>query len=342
MLGQSSRVRSALGLHLISPHADVAVLIVSYNTEHLLGECLQTLHEQRGSLRQQVIVVDNRSSDRSVDMIRSRFAEVELIEAKQNLGFARGMNLAARRANAEFLLLLNPDTVVLDHAIERLVKFARSRPGHGLYGGRTVQRDGALELSSCWALPTIWSMTCFALGLSTVFRHSPWFDPESMADWHRDTVREVGIVTGCLLLVPRDVWQKLGGFDERYFMYGEDADLAFRARRAGFRPIICPEACIVHDVGKASATRADKLLLLFKGKATLVRDHFDGWRRQLVLLELLAGVGLRALLARIGLGPDRSEAKGWMKVWTERHDWIKGYPDKQPSREHDNSKIEVG
>ena len=286
-----------------------------------------TVYEQRGSLQQQVIVVDNNSADRSVDMIRADFPEVELIDAKKNLGFARGVNLAATRANAEFLLLLNPDTVVLDRAIEHLVEFARSRPGHGLYGGRALKRDSSLELSSCWALPTVWSMTCFALGLSTAFRHSRLFDPESMGDWRRDTVREVGIITGCLLLVPRDAWLKLGGFDERYFMYGEDADLAFRARQAGFSPIICPEACIVHDVGKASATRADKLLLLFKGKATLVRDHFDGWRQQLLLFELLVGVGLRALLARMKSRPDRSEAGGWGRVWNERHDWIKGYPD---------------
>ncbi|WP_309775470.1 glycosyltransferase family 2 protein [Nitrobacter vulgaris] len=307
--------------------ADVAILIVSYNTEVLLKECLRTVYEQRGNLQQQVIVVDNNSTDRSVDMIRADFPEVELIDAKKNLGFARGVNLAATRANAEFLLLLNPDTVVLDRALEHLVEFARSRPGHGLYGGRALKRDSSLELSSCWALPTIWSMTCFALGLSTAFRHSRWFDPESMGDWRRDTVREVGIITGCLLLVPRDAWIKLGGFDERYFMYGEDADFAFRARQAGFSPIICPEACIVHDVGKASATRADKLLLLFKGKATFVRDHFDGWRQRLLLFELLVGVGLRALLARMELRSDRSERDGWGRIWNERHRWIKGYPD---------------
>lgn len=314
--------------------ADVAVLIVSYNTEDLLRESLRSVYEQRGGLRQQVIVVDNGSVDGSVDMIRAEFPEVELIDAKQNLGFARGVNLAATRANADFLLLLNPDTVVLDRALERLVDFARSHPGHGLYGGRALRRDGSLELSSCWALPTVWSITCFALGLSTAFRHSRWFDPEAMADWRRDTVREVGIITGCLLLAPRDAWRKLGEFDERYFMYGEDADLAFRAREAGYRPIICPEACIIHDVGKASTTRAGKLLLLFKGKATLVRDHFDGWRKPLVILELLMGVGLRALLAHIKPGTSGSEADPWRTVWRERRDWIRGYPGNKPSRKH--------
>ncbi len=306
--------------------ADVAVLIVSYNTEDLLRESLRSVLDQRGDLRQQIIVVDNGSVDGSVAMVRSEFPEVELIDAKQNLGFARGVNLAATRANADFLLLLNPDTVVLDRALERLVNFARAHPSHGLYGGRSLRRDGSLELSSCWALPTVWSMTCFALGLSTAFRHTRWFDPEAMADWRRDTVREVGIITGCLLLASRDAWRKLGGFDERYFMYGEDADLAWRAREAGYRPIICPEANIIHDVGKASATRAGKLLLLFKGKATLVRDHFTGWSKQLVLFELLVGVGLRALLAQIKPRANRSEADPWTMVWGQRHDWIVGYP----------------
>jgi N-acetylglucosaminyl-diphospho-decaprenol L-rhamnosyltransferase len=95
----------------------------------------------------------------------------------------------------------------------------------------------------------------------------------------------------------------------------------------------------VHDVGKASATRADKLLLLFRGKATLVRDHFHGWRKRLVLLALLAGVGLRTLLARIGLRSNRPEADGWLKVWSARRHWIKGYPDKRP-REVGMLKIE--
>jgi N-acetylglucosaminyl-diphospho-decaprenol L-rhamnosyltransferase len=305
---------------------DVAILIVSYNTADVLVECLESVFVQRGDLKQQVIVVDNASVDGSVDMVRSRFPEVKLIEAGKNLGFARGVNLAASHADAEFLLLLNPDTVVLDRAIERLVEFARAYPGHGLYGGRALKRDRSLERSSCWALPTIWSMICFALCLTTLFPNSRWFNPEAMPNWNRDSVREVGIVTGCLLLVRRDFWRLLGGFDERYFMYGEDADLAYRVRRAGHGPIVTPDACIIHDVGKASATRADKLLLLFQAKATLLRDYFSGWRQRLVLAALLFGVALRALLARAGSSSRRSGADSWSTVWAKRRMWIKGYP----------------
>jgi GT2 family glycosyltransferase len=342
MIGADARDQGAdthWSFHVMTSPADVAILIVSYNTEDLLRESLRSVYEQRGALRQQVIVVDNGSVDGSVEMIRREFPEVVLIDAKQNLGFARGVNLAATRANADFLLLLNPDTVVLDRALERLVKFARSRPRHGLYGGRALKRDGSLEPTSCWALPTVWSMTCFALGLSTAFRHMRLFNPEAMTDWRRDSVREVGFISGCLLLASRDAWRRLGGLDERYFMYGEDADLGLRARLAGFRPIICPQACIIHDIGKASATRADKLLLLFRGKATLFRDHFVGWRQQFVLLELLMGVGLRALLGQLKPRSNRSEADPWATLWSKRQDWIKGYPE--PARAHDGVSVRM-
>jgi GT2 family glycosyltransferase len=297
--------------------ADVAVLIVSYNTERELVRCLESLRAQRRSVTQQVVVVDNASSDGSVAAVRERFGEVELVASPENLGFARGVNLAATRADADFLLLLNPDTVVLDHAVDELVAFARAHPGHGLYGGRTVRPDGALEPSSCWALPTLWSTLMFVTGLSSLARGSRWLDPESMGGWARDTVREVDVVTGCLMLVPRAAWDQLGGFDERYFMYGEDADLALRARAAGLRPIVCPDAVVVHEVGRASAHRADKLLLLFRGKATLMRCHWRGPRRALGLALLAGGVAARALLARDA---------AWATLWRQRRTWLRGFP----------------
>jgi len=260
-----------------------------------------------------------------VAMIRDDFPAVTLVASEKNLGFGPACNLAVSKSSGDYVVLLNPDTVVLDHAIEKLVAFARANPGHGLYGGRAFRRDGSLEISSCWGLPTVWSTTCFALGLSTVFRGSAIFDPESLGSWKRDTVREVGYVTGCLLLVPEATWRELGGFDTRYFMYGEDVDLAFRARAAGYRPIITPDACIVHDVGGASASRADKLLLLFQGQATLLRDHFAGWRRRVVVTELLVGVALRAALGSFPPGKNRPAAQGWREVWRKRRDWIAGY-----------------
>jgi N-acetylglucosaminyl-diphospho-decaprenol L-rhamnosyltransferase len=307
--------------------ADVAVLIVSYNTEHELLECLQSLRDERRDVRQQVIVVDNASSDGSVAAVRERFPEVELIASPENLGFARGVNLAATRADADHVLLLNPDMVVRAHAVGVLVAFARANPAYGLYGGRTVRRDGTLEPSSCWGLPTLWSMLSWALGLRTRFKGSPIFDPESLGRWERDSVREVGMITGCLLLVRREAWERLGGMDERYWMYGEDTDFSLRARAAGYRPIVCPDAVVVHDVGKASATRTDRLLLVYRGKATVVRRHWTGWRRRAGLALLAAGVGVRALGRLAGAARGQARGEGWATLWRERSSWLQGFPE---------------
>ena len=315
---------------------DVAVIIVSYNSENHLGDCLESVFTHCRRVNLEVIVLDNASTDNSVALVRNQFPAVKLLTPGRNLGFAAGVNLAARHATADYLLLLNPDTVLLESAIDAIVEFARNSPHHGLYGARTFKPDGRVEPSSCWGLPTLWSLAMFATGLSSMARRHPLFDPESLGDWPRDTVREVGIISGCCLLVARPVWEKLGGFDERFFMYGEDADLAMRARRSGYRPVICPQARLIHEVGQSS-TPAGKLLLLFRGKATLLRTHWRGLRRIAGLGLLLAGVAGRAVstqLARAALR--RSAPDRWLVVWRQRREWIRGYASAElplPARE---------
>src|SRR6478735_4359067 len=160
--------------------ADVAIVIVTYNSEAQIRECLNSVFCQRRNISQQVIVVDNQSRDGSVELIRNEFPEVQLILPGENLGFARGVNLGARHADADFVLLLNPDTVILDHAIDVVVEFARAHSAYGLYGGRTFKPDGSLEPSSCWGAPTLWSMALFAFGITTLAPKNRWLDPESL------------------------------------------------------------------------------------------------------------------------------------------------------------------
>ena len=313
--------------------ADVAIVIVSYNSAGHIGACLDSVFAQRRSVTQQVIVVDNGSRDNTVEFIRANYPEVELLVPGSNLGFAAGVNLGAKHADAEFVLLLNPDTVVLNHAVDVVVEFARKHPKNGLYGGRTLKPDGQLEPSSCWGQPTLWTMAMFAFGLTTVFPRSRWLDPESLGDWQRDTVKEVGVITGCFLLAPKDVWDALGGMDERYFMYGEDVDFAMRARKRGHRPVICPEAELVHEVGQCSETPVHKTLLLYRGKASLVRTHWSGPAKWLGLAFLAAGTGLRACLATIAAMFRRDSGPGrWQTLWRERETWLQGYSVAADSR----------
>jgi N-acetylglucosaminyl-diphospho-decaprenol L-rhamnosyltransferase len=320
---------------------DVSILLVTYHCRDAAEACLASIEETTGDLACEVVLLDNDSRDGTVEMVRERFPAVRLVASPENLGFAAGVNRAAEEASGEFLLLLNPDTVVHEGAVASLLAFARGRPQGGLYGGRTLDPDGTVNPGSCWGAPTLWSLFCFATLLSTAFKGNRLLDPESLGGWKRDSVREVDIVTGCLLLVPRALWQELGGFDARFFMYGEDADLALRARALGYRPAITPDAVVTHEIGVSSATREDKLVLLFRGKTTLLRKHWRGLRLRLGLGLLQAGAGVRALLAGVMRRPATRE-EAWRQVWRERGDWVRGYPASGDEAAARSSAPEVG
>ena len=303
---------------------DVSILIVTYRCRDAARACLESLSGSEEDTHE-IVVLDNDSDDGTVEMVRSEFPGVRLIASDENLGFGLGVNRAAEEAHGEYLLLLNPDTVAHEGAVANLLAFAKVHPEHGLYGGRTLDPDGSVNPGSCWGAPTLWSLFCFATLLTTAFKHTRLFDPESLGGWKRDTVREVDIVTGCLLLVPRSLWRELGGFDTRFFMYGEDADLSLRAKALGYRPAITPDAVVTHEIGVSSSTREDKLMLLFRGKTTLLRKHWRGPRLRVGLFFLTSGLGVRSVLSsaiRRGAGPSP-----WTQVWRSRREWLAGYPE---------------
>jgi N-acetylglucosaminyl-diphospho-decaprenol L-rhamnosyltransferase len=304
---------------------EVSVLVVTYECKAWARDCLDSLHESAQDVAFEIVVVDNASSDGTADMIRSEFPAVTLLALSDNLGFARGMNRAADVACGEYLLLLNPDTVVRQDTVGNLLRFARENPGNGLYGGRTLRSDGSVDISSCWGQASAWSLFCFATMMTTAFKRSRFLDPESLGKWQRDTVREVGIVTGCLLLISKALWDALDGFDERFFMYGEDADLAIRAREQGMRPVITPEAVVTHEVGASSAARPDKMILVLQSKATLIRKHWPQGKRQFGLLMLLLGTGARALLGTV-VQANSAGSGAWRTVWRARRQWLGGFP----------------
>jgi N-acetylglucosaminyl-diphospho-decaprenol L-rhamnosyltransferase len=295
---------------------DVSVVVVGYRTPDLVERCVASVERETTALAYEVVVVDNDGDPVEARALAARHPSCRVITPPENVGFARAVNLGVGAARGRYVLLLNPDTTVVAGAVERLVAFADHHPGHGLYGGRTLDPDGNLDPRSCWGFPTLWSTLCFALGLSTAFKGSPTFDPESLGPWRRDTVRPVDVVTGCLCLAPRATWLELGGFDERFFVYGEDVDLGLRARAAGYRPLLCPEATVVHDVGRSSATRADKLVLLHRGKVSLLQKHWSGPAARAGVGLLRLGVALRAVL-----GHD-----AWPELHRRRSEWVAGHP----------------
>ena len=311
--------------------AELTVIIVSYNTCALTLACLETLFAATHEARAHVVVFDNASSDGSARAVAEKFPQVELIESHENLGFARANNIVAEAAQTEWLLLLNPDTEVHDGAIDRLLAFAKARPEAGITGGRTVFPDGSLNAASCWMRITPWSAFCMATGLTAAFRGSELFNPEGMGSWQRDSVREIDIVVGCLLMIRRTLWRELDGFNLKYFMYGEEADLCLRVKAMGYRPVITPEAQIMHIVGAASARRADKAVMMARARATLIRDHWPRWQIPFGLALLWLWAALRRMgtvvLALTGQEHAREAADRWRMIWARRNEWLAGYKE---------------
>jgi len=309
---------------------DVSILIVSYNTRELTLEAIRTAKAQTSRISSEIIVVDNASTDGSAEAIAAVFPDVRLMALDHNLGFAGGNNLASTEAKGEYLLLLNPDTVVLAAAIDNLVAFARANPKGRIWGGRTLFADGTLNPASCWGRMTMWNLACRATGLTSLFRNSEVFNSEAYGNWQRDTVRSVDIVSGCFLLIKRSFWRKLGGFAPVFFMYGEEADLCLRAKSLGARPMITPDAMIIHYGGASESARTDKLVRLLAAKAELIERHFSAPVRPFAHLLLQAwpisrvtALSLAATLT--GATRSRQDAQVWRDVLGRRSNWRHGF-----------------
>jgi GT2 family glycosyltransferase len=304
---------------------DLSVIVVSFQTRELTLACLESIQRETRTLRFEVLVVDNASTDGSAEFVRKRFPQMTLIESEVNLGFAGAVNLAARHARGEYLLLLNPDTLVLDRALERLHSFALAHPEFAIYGGRTIFPDGSLNPGSCFARQTPWSLFCSAFGLTALLPRSTFFNPEAYGSWERDSVRTVDAVQGSLLLTRRSFWCEMGGFDASFFMYGEEADFCERARRRGARAVITPDATIVHFGGASDRIRTEKLVNLLSGKRKLIERHWPrrwhGLGRTLLRARVFNRRFAARLMGSIGAQDRAARFETWDEVWRRRADW---------------------
>lgn len=308
---------------------DLSILIVSYNTREMTLAAISSIVAETRDVAYEIIVVDNASTDGSAEAIAAHPARPRLIALSDNIGFGRANNVAGEHAQGDYVLLINPDTVVLDRAIDRLFSFAQTHKRALIWGGRTVFADGSLNPASCWGRITAWNLLTRATGLTGLFPHSGFFNPEAYGGWDRSSVREVDIVSGCFLMTPRPIWLALGGFDPAFFMYGEEADLCLRARRFGARPMVTPAATIVHYGGASEATRAGKMIKLLKAKATLIDRHWPSGTVEIGQYLLMLWPLSRYLAhSAHGLltGGDRHAAETWKAIWADRNNWRFGYP----------------
>jgi len=306
----------------------ISIIVVSYNTREMTLDCLRSVAAET-TVPHELIVVDNASTDGSAEAIAAEFPEIVLMAEADNHGFAKANNLAAKRARGEYLLLLNPDTVILDGAVDRLMAFAERRPEARIWGGKTLFGNRSLNPGSAWRRMSLWNVFCRTVGLTGMFKRSAFFNSEAYGGWDRNSERQVDVVTGCFFLISRADWEALGGFDLTFFMYGEEADLCLRAARdLGAAPHVTPEAVIVHYGGASEKVRADKMVRLLKAKSELLRRHIPSWQQPLAhaifrLYPLSRRTALD-VLALVGAGQADSRDV-WREVWARRGEWQDGF-----------------
>jgi GT2 family glycosyltransferase len=273
---------------------DVSVIIVSWNTRGLLEDCLRSVYEETRSIECEVIVVDNGSSDGSVEMVRRRFPQATLVANRINRGFAAANNQGMAAAVGRYFLLLNSDTKILDRAIEKTVAFADLHPDAAVTGCRVLNPDRSLQ-PTCFMFPSLLNWLLLSSYLPRVFPRNRFFGREQMTWWQRNDAREVDVVTGCFMLVRRDAIAQVGTMDERFFMYAEETDWCYRMSRAGWKRRFMPEAEIIH-VGGASAAKWGARRARMTN-ASFVRYVFKHWTRP----RAVVGVCVIALFYAIRL-----------------------------------------
>ena len=314
------------------------MVIVNYNTCDDVRRCLASLYAQTDPALIAVTVVDNASSDGSVDTIRHDYPQVNVVASPTNLGFAAGCNLGAAERDDPYIFFLNPDTVILDRAIERLLQVAKTYDAAGIWGPRVLFENGQINTTHCFRDFSLWSLFCSTVGLTAVFPNSPVFNSHNYGGWDRSNDRNVDAVSGCALLIKTALWRDLDGFDPIFFMYAEEADLCIRARTLGAQPRATAQAEIIHHTAQSYSERTDMWVDLFSAKITLIYRHFSGatkpLARGLVIASPLVRIAATTILDWIARDKALSKSRLWKNIWRRRHEWKNGFAGKGNLRTH--------
>lgn len=232
---------------------DVSVIIVSFNTIEVTKIALSHLYNSLHNYGLKVIVIDNASNDHSVDILRGEYPDIMIIENNKNVGFGRANNQALPYINSRHILLLNTDAFVEPDTIAKTVQYMDANPQCGILGVKLSGQDGTLQ-PSCRYFPTPWNIFLKRTGLQRIFRQARLVDDMS---WDHASVRECDWVPGCYFLIRKEVIDQVGLFDPRYFLYYEEIDFCFSAKKAGWNVTFFPETSVVHLGGESAKSEGE-------------------------------------------------------------------------------------
>lgn len=277
---------------------DVSILIVNYNVKDFLLSCLRSIAETRGTVRYEIIVVDNASTDSSVLELSPMFPEVRWIALDQNIGFGRGNNTGLAQCTGRYVLFLNPDTIIGADTLQVMVEYLDSNPEVGLAGCKVLNSDGTFQVACRRGFPTPWASFCKLFGLQSLFHRSPLFAQYNQLFRSIDETYDIDALIGAFMIGPRDLLEEIGGFDPDFFMYGEDLDLCYRIQQKGRKIRYVHSTHITHFKGESTRRSSmNEVRVFYQAMEIFARKHFG--TSTFYLLFLRFGIRLRGLLERV-------------------------------------------
>lgn len=278
----------------------LSVVIVNYNVQHFLEQCLHSVFKALAELDGEVWVVDNNSVDGSVDMVREKFPQVNLIASKENLGFSKGNNLAIENAKGKYVLLLNPDTLVEEDTFAKVVSFMDAHPKAGGLGVKMVDGKGSFLPESKRSLPTPTVAFYKIFGLSTLFPKSKRFGRYHCGHLDKNETHEVEILSGAFMLMRKEVLDKIGLLDESFFMYGEDIDLSYRIIKGGYKNYYFADTRIIHYKGESTKkSSVNYVFVFYNAMIIFAKKHFTSKNASIFSFLIKLAIYFRASIAII-------------------------------------------
>jgi len=279
----------------------LSIIIVNYNVKYFLEQALLSVRNAIKHVDAEVFVVDNNSVDDSCQMVLQKFPEVKLIQNKSNPGFSIANNQAIEQSKGEYVLLLNPDTVVEEDTFEKCIAFMDAHPKSGGLGVKMIDGSGKFLPESKRGFPSPFVAFCKTFGLSRIFPKSKTFNRYHLGFLDKNKTHEVDVLAGAFMMLRKSVLDKIGLLDESFFMYGEDIDLSYRIVKAGYKNYYFADTTIIHYKGESTKKGSlNYVKVFYNAMIIFARKHFVGEKAKLFILMLHAAIYFRAFITLAG------------------------------------------
>lgn len=280
---------------------DLSVIIVSYNVKFFLEQCLCSVQKAIAGMEAEVIVVDNHSTDGSIEYLQPSFPKVQFIASKENLGFGKANNLALKIAKGKYILFLNPDTIVPEDCFKKCISFFESNKDCGALGIKMIDGTGIFLAESKRSFPSPITSFYKLSGLSSLFPKSAIFNRYALGNLDENQNHEVDVICGAFMMLTKEAADKTNGFDEAFFMYGEDVDLSYRIQQLGLKNYYFSETTIIHFKGESAGQQSLKHNKMFyEAMLVFVKKHYGGSKATLFSILLQMAILFRSAIGFVG------------------------------------------